>query len=87
MQGINAHRLSREPLEKLFADTWAKANRNDKILEYILDRLQSNRGGYPPSEVEQEVAATVIQWLGSSVGQGFLQDCMKYQEYHSRKGS
>ena len=79
MQGINAHRLSREPREKQFADAWAKANRDNQLLRYILDRSHDNRGRYFPSEVEQEVAATIIQWLGSPVGQGFLEDVCQDQ--------
>ena len=71
--GINYHRLSREPLEKAFADEWRDFNKGDKFLRFCLDRSHGNRGDYIPTDVENEVAATIIQWLGSSVGQSFLE--------------
>jgi len=74
IQGINANRLPREPLERKFSVLWDHINDRQRVLSYILDRSQANRGDYNPTKVEIEVVATVIQWLGSPVGQGFLAD-------------
>jgi len=82
--GHNHQRLSREPLEKIFADEWRELNsgiaRGQGPLAYM---LAENRN-YPRDEVTDRdamVAATVIQWLGSNVGQCFLSGVMeKYRE-------
>jgi hypothetical protein len=72
MRSINEHRLKSNPTERRLLGLWGKENEDNKILKYILDRSNENRGKYVPTEVEEEVAATVIQWLGSPVGQSFL---------------
>jgi len=69
-QGISSHRYSREPLEKLFAEVWQEENTHN-MLPYMMD--SSGRSDPLPATKEQhKVAATIIQWLGSPVGQGFL---------------
>lgn len=69
--GVNKHRLKDNPEEKRFADAWAKHN----PLKWLLDVRPVQTGAPPPpSERDEQVAATVIQWLGSPVGQGFLND-------------
>lgn len=76
MAGINTHRLASNPMEQRFADQWAETNKNNEILKYMLDRTHGNRGDYVPTPIEEETAATVIQWLGSPVGQWFLRDAL-----------
>lgn len=83
-KGHNHHRLSRERLEKIFADEWRELNsgngRGHGPLAYMLAEDCNN----PRNEVTERdamVAATVIQWLGSNVGQSFLNNVMsKHQE-------
>lgn len=67
VKGRWAQRLKDNPEERRFAKAWDKAN----VLRYLL-----GDGIVPvdPTEQEAVVAATVIQWLGSPVGQGFLHD-------------
>ena len=76
-QGKNIHRLAEYPLERQFADTWDKFNRDEqKALEYLL----AEDLNWPKDEVthrDRMVAATVIQWLGSHVGQYFLEQVKK----------
>lgn len=74
--GISRHRLTDNPEEQRFADAWQEQNDTGRTLDWLLDPLHSARTGYPPhaEDREREVAATVVQWLGSSVGQGFLRD-------------
>lgn len=76
-RGVSSNRYQREPLEKLFAEMWQKQNdapwiQSHSTFAYILSKDQRNV--VDPSERDYEVAATVIQWLGSAVGQGFLRD-------------
>jgi len=80
-QGLNAHRYEREPLEKAFALAWQDRNtgpmgRVRTNLDYLLDR--DNRGEPNPPLTERDwlVANTVIQWLGSHVGQGFIREVL-----------
>jgi hypothetical protein len=76
-QGANAHRYKENPLEKAFAEKWQDANtgimgRVRTTLDYLMD--ETNRGNPDPplSDRDWLVANTVIQWLGSPVGQNFL---------------
>jgi hypothetical protein len=70
-RGMHAHRLNREPEERRFANAWREQQRGN-TLDYLLD--EANRGVATASERDDTVAATVIQWLGSPVGQHFLSD-------------
>lgn len=73
--GIHTHRLSENPMEAAFAKKW-RENCERGQLEQIL------RCGdiVSVSERDETVAATVIQWLGSPVGQSFVKAVMKEQK-------
>lgn len=82
-EGNNMHRfkyttINLNALEKAFADTWEEENTNpygELNGKGILDYLLAENPNEPRGEVtdrDRMVAATVIQWLGSSVGQSFL---------------
>lgn len=64
--------------ERVYAAHWLKANkptagRPRGILELI---LRDEDGQLPTvSQRDAEVAASVIQWLGTNVGLGFIKDC------------
>lgn len=80
-QGLSAYRYSKEPLEKLFAEMWQEQN-NKKCssiatLDYLLSETANQHNPPPRSNEDHKKAATVIQWLGSPVGQGFLQKVIK----------
>ncbi len=66
-KGRNQHRLESNPLEKDFIEAWEKLN-NGRTLELILHE--------EPTERDKEVAATIIQWLGSPVGIDFIDDVL-----------
>jgi hypothetical protein len=68
--GNATHRLKQNPLEKRYADMW-RQKQDSGLLEYLMGDGTSKS---PVSERDEMVAATVIQWLGSPVGQGFLRD-------------
>lgn len=74
--GISRYRLTDNPEEQRFADAWQAHNDTGRTLDLLLDPLHSARTDFPPfaEDREREVAATVVQWLGSHVGQGFLRD-------------
>jgi Pretoxin HINT domain len=67
--GLNTHRLEQNPLEKRFAVDWEKMNNrycSAPIIEYLLGEYWTER--------DAQVAATIIQWLGSPVGSRFIAD-------------
>lgn len=72
-KGLHTHRLKDNPEEQRFADAWAQHNAMGKTLAYLLT-VGDQHFPVMPSDRDGEVAATVIQWLGSPVGQGFLRD-------------
>jgi len=76
-RGLSMHRFRSNPEERCFAEAWDKINtRPDmpgvRTLDYMLDPKHNK--GVLPTDREREVAATVVQWLGSPVGQRFLED-------------
>jgi hypothetical protein len=83
-KGLHQYRLEQNPNEEVFAKTWEERNIS-KITKNIdgrstLDFLLAINSNEPNGEVtsrDRKVAATVIQWLGSPVGQGFIQECQE----------
>jgi len=83
-QGLHADRYEREPLEAKFALAWQKIN--DEALRFNasqgwdhLDVLLAENSLYPrdpSSPRDRLVAATVIQWLGSPIGQFWLAEVL-----------
>lgn len=76
--GLHGHRLADNPEEARFAEAWATENDRyrpgDSLLGWLLHTGdQSGSGHAEPTDRECEVAATVVQWLGSPVGQHFLE--------------
>ena len=78
--GLHRHRLSREPMEKAFSEAWERENFPDKRRKLLDDLLGDGTcDGHQPfaSARDWEVASTVIQWLGSPVGQAFVRGVME----------
>ena len=76
-KGKNANRLEANPVEKKFAEAWDEMNDLSRqgslgTLNWLLaeDPNWAKDGEVTPRD--RMVAATVIQWLGSPVGQYFL---------------
>lgn len=69
--GFRTHRFADNPEEQRFAEAWETSNAQGRTLTYLLC-IGDQRFPIPASEHDEMVAATVIQWLGSPVGQGFL---------------
>lgn len=71
--GVNEHRLTlKNPIEVAFALKWRDQNDLGRTLEWIMSGKKNEPRRL--SDRDYEVAATVIQWLGSSVGLSFLRD-------------
>jgi hypothetical protein len=75
--GRSTHRFKDNPEEKRFAAAWDDINKaptspGTRTLDYLI----SDDGviAKVPSKVERELAATVVQWLGSECGQFFLSE-------------
>lgn len=72
-QGVSADRYCREPQERAFAEAWQKANENQRLLANIMSPGSSF--SFMPRDLsayDHKLAASVIQWLGSTVGQHWL---------------
>lgn len=70
---LKTYRWASNPLEKVFADAWEKICGDGRHLACLLDSEGRSSPPYPHDR-DYLVAGTVIQWLGSPVGQGFLRD-------------
>lgn len=79
--GISANRIPREPIEGAFAEAWAE--RASDTLGYLL--YGQDKRNHAVTQREAEIAATLMQWLGSSVGQGFLLDIEERKLYLERE--
>lgn len=79
--GCKAYRLKNRDdneQERVFAEQWNSLVSGEKHMRTLARLLAENPNSpYPPEPTDRDkmVAATVIQWLGSPVGQGFLRDC------------
>jgi hypothetical protein len=84
-KGLHEYRFKDNPEERRFSEAWAEMQRGC-TLAWLLH--EGEQRGYPldPSARDCVVAATVIQWLGSPVGQGFLAD-LGYLKSTSKKKS
>src|SRR5262245_28520044 len=84
-RGLQTHRFKNNPEEKRFADAWLERNKYGNHLAHLLDE-RSIHGGSPPTPSDRDyvVAATVVQWLGSPVGQIFLRD-LGYEKAKKKK--
>ena len=67
--GFNVHRLDPKQenhKEVAFAETWMEENNHGmgkQLVEYLIEGCSFR---------DEQVVATIIQWLGSDAGQGFL---------------
>lgn len=76
-KGLHRYRFEDNPLEKKFAEAWQERNDRGRhgVLEYLL-AADNNHPAGEMSDRDAEVAATVVQWLGSHVGRCFLDDVL-----------
>lgn len=81
-KGLNTARLASNPLETRFAEAWQTMNEVSKgpmdgadTVDYIL-HMGDQR--YPKlcSERDRDVANSIVQWLGSPVGESFVRQVL-----------
>lgn len=91
-KGISTNRLKTNPREKVFADAWEELNaqprsrRTPATVDYLIHPSNNDPSiaSLHATDRECEVAATVIQWLGSPVGWSWLQETMA--KIHGKAG-
>lgn len=82
VKGVHADRLKNGPWEdreRAFAEAWAEEYQpsvNRDLLAQLVNHPNYASDVYP-TERDRVVAATVIQWLGSNVGMGFLDSALR----------
>lgn len=71
-EGMYTYRQQSNPKEKVYADRWSELA--DEYLNSLL--YGPNKDKEPDDLLQRDaiVAATLIQWLGSPIGQGFLEE-------------
>lgn len=72
--GLHTHHLLSSPEEQRFADLWEFVGFEGHALDWLLLPEEKHRAGHfeHASERDRVVAATVVQWFGSPMGQQFL---------------
>jgi len=84
-KGLNCHRLKSNPDELAMAKAWVEFIEHGHAMpDRRPDAVDNLLGsGHAPLHVplasarDRQVAATVIQWLGSPVGRGFIMDALE----------
>lgn len=79
LKGFNTHRHLDNPIEKELHDSFIEEFIDNKFAHDMIDKIiyGTNENGYPKnflSDHEKRIVITAIQWLGSHVGQSFLED-------------
>jgi hypothetical protein len=82
MKSNKEYRFKDNPKEQEFHDNFIDMFKHDKSANNTLSAIvfgwENDRQQYPKeylSEKEEDICVNIIQWLGSPVGQGFLNRC------------
>lgn len=82
MKSHKEYRLEDNPTEKVFHDKFIEMFKRDgaamRTLSAIVFGWKDNNQSYPKKYLtkdEEDICLSLIQWLGSPVGQGFLNEC------------
>lgn len=82
MRTNKEYRFKDNPKEKEFHDKFIEMFNSSSMANVTLSAIvfgwENDRQQYPKrflDENEKEVVINIIQWLGSPVGQGFLNEC------------
>ncbi len=74
MNSKNQHRFKDNPMERRFHEAWQRQNHNCNITGYVLSDDPNHRCAV--DEDTDCAISTMMQWLGSPVGQAFLEDVL-----------
>lgn len=87
--GRSANRLYREPREAVFAESWKRMNSKQmhnrpEVIDWLLhgDGSQCHARA---TQKEATIAATLVQWLGSPVGFGWLENTLRAAGYEIKE--
>lgn len=72
-EGMRTYRLADNPMERAYHDAWLAENTGESFRSDLLAHILGD--GVTPAVVSERdalVAATIIQWLGTPVGQNFV---------------
>jgi len=82
MKSVSEHRFENNPKEKEFHDKFKEMFESNgaarKALSGITLGRSNDNQNFPTdflNEKEEGICLSIIQWLGSPVGQNFLRDC------------
>lgn len=79
-QGVNVNRLKTNPDERLFAEAWQEENKTDTrgadVLTHLLHTGHQPASMKLPTKRDYQIAATMIQWLGSPVGNEWVRSVL-----------
>ena len=78
MKSNKEYRFENNPLEKVFHDEFLKEFSDKVDLSAVCFGWSNDYQTHPKNfltEQEEDVCLSLIQWLGSPVGQGFLSTC------------
>lgn len=77
MKTFKEHRFTNNPKEKIFVDEFIKQHNHGVDPDLIVFGQKGNSMSPKDylSDREKDIVLSVIQWLGSPVGQGFLDSC------------
>lgn len=84
-EGVRAYRLVHNKYEAIAAKHWSEENKRWDLLPHLLGDGET-RGAV--TDRDRIVAATLMQWLGSSVGRCFLREMIaQFSAASPRKGA
>ena len=84
-KGLHQYRFKQNSLEKIFAEKWEQQNQESRTLDWVLAEFPNEPRG-EVTERDRQVAASVMQWMGSSVGNCFFKELMKeVEKYESSR--
>ena len=90
-KGLNPYRLASNLLETRFAEAWqtlnetaSGPNKGADTVDYILHTGEQH---FPKhcSERDRKVANSIIQWLGSPVGESFVRSVLQLHDMEAEK--
>jgi hypothetical protein len=77
MKTNNSHRFKQNPLEEQLCKNFIKEMDKYEQLDRIIFGCRDDAQAFPKDTLtdrERDICATLMQWLGSPVGQSFLRD-------------
>ena len=88
LESFKINRFASNPVEKQLHDSFIKNHSTDKDMGFIIFGPADSNSTYPAdylSDREKQIVLSTVQWMGSPVGQHFLQENgFKYDKIYRR---